>query len=73
MQKSGETYKEAAVRADDGAAAADVNEGFTERHLEMAHDIGDDDGGRARHTGAAVEQHTLALLQGRVQDGKDGL
>ena len=57
--------EEADVGVDDGPAGLDVLVGLVERHAAVLHEVGDAEGGGARHAGAAVD-HALLLGAGQV-------
>lgn len=57
---------EVEIGADDGALAFDVFVGVAHGHLGVLEDVGDGDGGRARHTRMAVNQHAGAVLPGII-------
>ena len=54
------------VGRDDGAFVLDEGEGVAERALGARYQVGEHDGGRARHARLAVHQHTPAGRQGAI-------
>uniref|UniRef100_A0A8C6XAV8 SPIN-DOC-like zinc-finger domain-containing protein n=1 Tax=Naja naja TaxID=35670 RepID=A0A8C6XAV8_NAJNA len=55
---------EVQVGRDDGPAALDVLVGVAHGHQGVLHQVGDDDGGRARDASLAVDKDSLATLVG---------
>ena len=54
------------VGRDDGALALDELVGVAHGHLGVLEEVGDGDGGGARHPRVAVDQHAGSLLPGFV-------
>lgn len=57
---------EVEVRRDDETPRLHVLIGVDHSHARVFHQVGDDDGGGARHPGLAVHQHPSACLSGIV-------